>query len=95
MTEQEKYILKMKIVTNWRWNSEFLGFYDKFYKNKPFQQVRRAFDYYANKLVKKGFLLPAKKVRIGYLGFTDFGTRTQTIWEHQKTEQTGEKHGRN
>ena len=80
LTEQEKFILRMECITNWDWNDDFLEFWDRFYKNKDYKHARRVFNYYANKLVKKGYLERAKRYGIGLAGFSDYGTRTQTIW---------------
>jgi len=84
MTAKEMFILEVArregTVTNWHWNDNFLDFWDKFYSSEKESIAKRRFTYYANKLVKKGFLEKAERVGIGPGGYSEFGVRTQTVW---------------
>lgn len=56
-------------------NYQFLEFWDKFYSNKKFETVKRAFHYYMSKLVKEGLC----KKSFAYLNrrdFSNFGRMT-------------------
>jgi len=85
MTPPEKFILEAArregSVTNWGWNENFLDFWDKFYFLEPKESVvKQKFRYYANKLVKKGYLEKAVRMGLGPGGYSEFGVRTQTTW---------------
>ena len=77
--------LREECLTNFHWNDTFLEFWERFFPEiKDVNKVKNRFTYYANKLVKEGFLLPAHRFGLGSGGCYDFGVRTQTIWGLKK-----------
>lgn len=69
-------------ITNWHMNDFFLEFSSEFRNGAKHKQIRRAFNLQANKLVKLGILEKATKAGIGEGGYSEFGSRTQTIWRY-------------
>jgi len=70
-------------LTNWHLNDYFIDFTAKYYPDtKKINQVKRAFNRYANMLVKIGILKKAQKIGAGWGSYSEFGSRTQTIWEY-------------
>jgi len=88
LSPQELFILERvkigKTITNWHLNDTFLDFGAKFYKEESIRKCQRKFRYYANKLVQKGYLHKARRAALGPGGYSEFGTRTQTIWDVNK-----------
>jgi len=81
-------------ITNWPWNDRYMRFGNLFFPKltKPDQvdTLRRRFTYTASKLVKKGILKPCVRVGTGPGGKSEFGHRTQTIWELAETEEVSD-----
>lgn len=72
---------KNERVTNWHLSDDLRIFIDKFYdKNIKLIVARKHFTRYANMLVKEGYLTPASRIPLGFGSWSDYHTRTQTVW---------------
>ncbi len=72
---------KNERVTNWHLSDDLAYFIDKFYsKNIRLREAQRHFTRYANMLVKEGYLCPANRIPLGLGSWSDYHTRTQTVW---------------
>jgi hypothetical protein len=69
-------------ITNWHLSDDILEFIDEFYndKNTTIKQGIGSFNRYAKMLVEEGYLCNPERIGLESGGYSEFGTRTQTIW---------------
>jgi hypothetical protein len=74
---------KSGFATNWHLNEEFLDWAIEFSQSKEIGDIRvvqRAYSRFCKNLAKEGLLEDGVRVGLGRGSMSEFGARTQTVW---------------